>query len=98
MTPTRLTSITTRGVPGLPDVNVALQPVTALIGPRGSGKSRLLRAISWLLSGAPLLMSDLPAPQVSAELAPATGDDATAMRTIERGQAVFPGQPLPPVV
>ena len=99
MTAQRLASITTRGVPGLPDVDVALQPVTALIGPRGSGKSRLLRAISWLLSGAPMLMSDPPAPHVGAGLVPASGDDADAgPRTIERGQAVFPGPPLPPVV
>lgn len=95
MTALRLTSVSTRGVPGLPDVDVALQPVTALIGPRGSGKSSVLRAISWLLSGAPAKMSDPPTPHVMAELATVDGGER---RTIERGQAVFPGAPLPPVV
>jgi hypothetical protein len=53
MSAMRLASVSTRDVPGLPDVEVALQPVTALIGPRASGKSSLLRAVSWLLSGLP---------------------------------------------
>lgn len=45
-----------RGVPGLRDLEVQLGEVTALVGPRGAGKSRLLVAISWLLSGAPALV------------------------------------------
>lgn len=51
----RLTSLTTTAVPGLPDTRISLMPVTALVGPRGSGKSRILAAISWLLSGSPEL-------------------------------------------
>lgn len=96
VTTLRLTYVATRGVAGLPNIEVALQPMTALIGPRGSGKSRMLRAISWLLSGEPMLMSDPPAPHVVAELT--SGDGAPLTRTIERGQAVFPAHPLPPVI
>lgn len=88
-----LTSIRTRGVPGLPDLEVALQPVTALVGPRGSGKSRLLAAISWLLSGAPNLTGDQPLPEVSASLA---GEDRP--RTITRGPGDSPHPPLPSLV
>jgi predicted ATP-dependent endonuclease of OLD family len=51
----RLRSLSIRGVRGLPDVELALQPVTALIGPRGVGKSRVLAAIAWLLTGLPEL-------------------------------------------
>lgn len=40
----RLTSVTVRSLAGLPDLEVVLQPLTALIGPRGSGKSRLVLA------------------------------------------------------
>ncbi len=90
---TRLTSITTRGVPGLPDLKIALQPMTAVIGPRGAGKSRFLAAVAWLLSGEPAAMAELPAPDVSAVLAAADGE-----RRVARGQAVFPAEPLPPVL
>jgi len=47
-----------RGLRGLPDVSIAFQPITALIGPRGVGKSRLLAAISWLMTGSPDLSGD----------------------------------------
>lgn len=89
----RLTSISTQGVPGLPDIETRLEPVTALVGPRGSGKSRLLAAISWLLSGAPSLMSDPPAPRVTAEL-----EEPGGRRTVSRGQASFPDAPMPEVL
>ena len=89
----RLTSISTRGVPGLPDLDVALQPMTALIGPRGSGKSRLLSSISWLLSGAPTPMGGPPAPSISAQLERADGTV-----TISRGQAASPAGDLPEVI
>lgn len=89
----RLVSVSTRGVPGLPDVDVGLQPVTALIGPRGAGKSRLLAAISWLLSASPTMTADPPAPTVSALLKTLDGE-----RTITRGQAAFPAGTLPEVI
>jgi predicted ATPase len=54
----RLTSISVQGLRGLPGVEIALQPMTALIGPRGVGKSRLLAAVSWLLTGHPDLSGD----------------------------------------
>lgn len=50
-----LSRVAIRGVPGLRDLEIELGDVTALAGPRGSGKSRLLAAVSWLLSGAPAL-------------------------------------------
>src|SRR5690242_20083201 len=40
------------GVIGLPDLTLELGPVTALVGPRGAGKSQLLSAIAWLLGAA----------------------------------------------
>ncbi len=55
---TRLTSVSVQGLRGLPGVEVSLQPITALIGPRGVGKSRLLAAIAWLLTGSPDLSGD----------------------------------------
>lgn len=91
----RLASIATRGVPGLPDIDLALQPVTALIGPRGSGKSSLLRAIAWLLSGAPARDGEPQAPTVRAELSALDGGQR---RTIERGPTALPDHPLPHVV
>lgn len=91
----RLASISTKGVPGLPDIELALQPVTALIGPRGSGKSSLLRAVSWLLSERPAGVGDLPVPTVRAELVATDGGER---RKIERGPESFPGPPLPSVI
>jgi predicted ATP-dependent endonuclease of OLD family len=95
MTALRLASISTKGVPGLPDIQLALQPVTALIGPRGSGKSSLLRALSWLLSGQPTTVGDLPTPTVRAEL---VAMDGGARHKVERGPESVPAPPLPSVV
>src|SRR5688500_5748738 len=95
MTAMRLASIATRGVPGLPDIDLALQPVTALIGPRASGKSSLLRAVSWLLTGMPPSVGQVPVPTVRAELL-ATGGGQR--RKIERGASLEPESPLPQVV
>lgn len=95
MTALRLASISTHGVQGLPDLDLALQPVTALIGPRGSGKSSLLRAMSWLLSGTPSGVGESPTPKVRAEL---IGLDGGERRTIERSPKAFPADPLPEVV
>lgn len=50
-----LARVAVRGVSGLPDVHVEFGAVTALVGPRGAGKSRLLAAVSWLLTGVPAL-------------------------------------------
>jgi predicted ATPase len=36
----------------LPDLTLELGPMTALVGPRGAGKSQLLSAIAWLLGAA----------------------------------------------
>jgi hypothetical protein len=95
MTALRLASITTRGVPGLPDLELALQPVTALIGPRASGKSSLLRAVSWLLSGQPGNLGEPAMPTVKAELIATEGSER---RSIERGLGSTPAGPLPAVV
>src|SRR6478735_11614067 len=40
------------GLIGLPDLALELGSMTALIGPRGAGKSQLLSAIAWLLGAA----------------------------------------------
>jgi predicted ATPase len=40
------------GIIGLPDLTLELGPMTALVGPRGAGKSQLLSAIAWLLGAA----------------------------------------------
>ncbi len=92
----RLASISTQGVPGVLDIDLALQPVTALIGPRGSGKSSLLRAVSWLLSGSPTSVGQPPVPTVRANLVATTGGGQRQM--IERSPTAFPHDPLPPVV
>ena len=89
----RVRSVSTRGIAGLPDMTVGLQPVTAIIGPRGAGKSRLLSAISWLLSGTPALSNEVPEPEVTAEMEGSAGS-----RRITRGPADFPTGELPPVL
>jgi predicted ATPase len=87
-----LTGVTVRGIAGLADVEVGLQPMTAVIGARASGKSRLLAAISWLLSGRPAL--DSPAagasPEISGRLVTTHGT-----RTISRSRRSTPLPPLP---
>ena len=50
------------GVAGLPDLDLDLGPLAALVGPRGSGKSQLLSAIAWLIAGRPRLTSAAGAP------------------------------------
>lgn len=90
-------SLSVRGVRGLPEVEFALQPLTALIGPRGAGKSRVLASIAWLLTGSPDLTrpsqssATPPAPVVSAELETPTGRS-----TIERRRGALPEGDLPP--
>lgn len=49
-----LREVRIRGVPGLPDdLVVAFGDVTAVVGPRASGKSQLLSSIAWLLTADP---------------------------------------------
>jgi predicted ATPase len=50
------------GVAGLPDLDLDLGPLAALVGPRGSGKSQLLSAIAWLIAGRPRMISAVGAP------------------------------------
>ncbi|MGZ8800741.1 MAG: ATP-dependent nuclease [Aeromicrobium sp.] len=89
----RLASISIRDVAGLPDLDLALQPMTALIGPRAVGKSRLLAAISWLLTGEPGVASGAaPRPEVRAEI-----DSSGERRTISRGPKTHPAGKLPGV-
>lgn len=75
------------GVAGLPDVELELGPMAALVGPRGSGKSQLLASIAWLISGRPRIGSaGSPATIVSAEL-----DDG--VRLLRRPQAGLAFEP-----
>lgn len=52
-----LVGVAVAGVAGLPDLELDLGLMTALVGPRGSGKSQLLSAIAWLLTGRPRLVA-----------------------------------------
>jgi predicted ATP-dependent endonuclease of OLD family len=86
----RLALVSTRSLPGLPDVDVALEPVTALIGPRATGKSRLLWAISWLLSGEPSL-----GPVDSDMSVTAIIESDSGRRSISRGRGATPPADMP---
>jgi energy-coupling factor transporter ATP-binding protein EcfA2 len=91
----RLVSLRTFGVPGLPDSEIGLLPVTALVGARGSGKSRLLAAIAWLLTGAPELARPEDAAPVRVE---AVLEDEAGQRAIARDAHGTPIGSLPPTV
>ena len=67
---TLLTRLSTTGVAGLPDLDLALGPLTALIGPRGSGKSQLLGAVAWLVTKRPPIVpaANSDATRVSGEV------------------------------
>lgn len=101
MTATRLGSVSVRGLRGLPRIDIGLQPMTALIGPRGVGKSRLLAAIAWLLTGWPDLGSELPEsaapPTVRASGLQVSGvlDTPPGPVNIERRPGAAPETPLP---
>lgn len=86
-----LSEIVTSGVPGLPDTRVPLRPVTALIGPRASGKSRVLASIAWLLTGRPALH----ARQRASTYAVSGVLDGTHPRNISRRPGEPPAPPLP---
>jgi predicted ATP-dependent endonuclease of OLD family len=75
----RLRSLSIRHLRGLPNVDIGLQPLTALIGPRGVGKSRVLAAVAWLMTGMPDLGS-ANALEVTAELETPEGDRSITRR------------------
>jgi predicted ATP-dependent endonuclease of OLD family len=79
-----------QGVPGLADATIELQPMTALIGPRAVGKSRVLDGLAWLISGEPRLDGDGVA--VRADL-----EETAGTRRILRSARVEPEAPLPPL-
>ena len=63
-----LVRVAASGVPGLPDLELDLGAITALVGPRGSGKSQLLATIAWLLTGQPTIAPKAHPVRVSGEL------------------------------
>lgn len=68
-----LVRVVAEGVPGLPAVDLGIGAVTALVGPRGSGKSQLLGSIAWLLKGRPSIAPAGAAVRVSGQLDGTTG-------------------------
>ena len=66
----RLVRVTVAGVAGLPELDLELGPMTALVGKRGSGKSQLLASIAWLVTGRPRIVpaADAAATVVSGDL------------------------------
>lgn len=94
-----LAGVAVAGVAGLPDLEIELGPVTALVGPRGSGKSQLLSAIAWLLAGHPAnARADLPVPaHVSGELG-VNGHRSSFVRTPGGGLAARPDTQTPPTL
>lgn len=88
----RLSSLSVHDMPGMPAVDIPLWPVTALVGPRATGKSRLLTAIAWLLTGdSPVAALD--GARVSAELV-SLADNSKTQR-ITRGPKERPHVELP---
>lgn len=95
--PGRLRRVVASGVPGLPDIDLELGPITALVGPRGSGKSQLLGAVSWLLTGRTGVGPGDASVRVSGELAGSAGR-LRFRRTPAAGLVFEPGSnavPLP---
>ncbi len=90
-----LTRIAATGVAGLPDLELELGPVTALVGPRGSGKSQLLGAIAWLLAGGTNPASAGRRAQVSGTLR--AGDASWRLVGTEAGPVGDDQAPLPPL-
>jgi energy-coupling factor transporter ATP-binding protein EcfA2 len=74
------------GAPGCRPWSFDLGPLTALVGPRGSGKSQLMSAIAWLVTGRPRLIPAVDAPdtQVAGELV-VDGQVARVARSPEAG-------------
>jgi predicted ATPase len=100
-TTTRLTSVSVNGLRGLPGIEIALQPITALIGPRGVGKSRILAAIAWLLTGYPDLSGETfggepPVVRASGLRVSATLLTGSKQRSIHRQPGGSPPASVPP--
>lgn len=87
------------GVTGLPAVELDLGPLTALVGPRGSGKSQLLAAIAWLVSGRPRIIPAVSAPvtRVAGELV-VDGQVARVARSPGAGLVWEPPRPQRPAL
>lgn len=79
-----LVRVTAAGVPGLPEVELDLGAVTAIVGPRGSGKSQLLGAIAWLVAGQPPIGGTANSTRVAGRLR-ARGRSVRIVRTSEGG-------------
>ena len=87
-----LSRVAVAGVPGLPDIDVELGAVTALVGPRGSGKSQLLRSVAWLLMSRPAVAPADVSPRISGVLR-ANGSDIRFERTPDDGLRVEGDRP-----
>lgn len=86
------------GVVGLPDLDLEIGPLTALVGPRGSGKSQLLASVAWLLTGRPAVAPAGTSIRVSGELG-GNGGLVRFTRTDESRitfESGTPAAPLPP--
>lgn len=84
-----LIRVAAAGVPGLPEVELDLGAITALVGPRGSGKSQLLASIAWLLTGGPAVAPAGVPVRVTAELR-GTGGSVRVIRTGDAGLVFLP--------
>ena len=63
-----LARVAAADVPGIPDLDLELGAVTALVGPQGSGKSQLLSSVAWLLTGRPAVAPAVASPRISGVL------------------------------
>ena len=109
--PQWFTSLSLRGVEGVADMELVLHRLTALVGPRGIGKSTALLAVAWLLDGGPDLdgyfrgatvSADLTGPGGSRRISRAPGDapvrsDAMPAVTFMAAQARVPAPPDAPI-
>ena len=87
-----LSRVAAAGVPGLPDIDLELGAVTALVGPRGSGKSQFLRSVAWLLTDRPALAPADVSPRISGVLR-ANGSGIRFERTRAHGLRVEADRP-----
>lgn len=95
----RLVRVAVVGVAGLSELDVELRPITALVGPRGSGKSQLLASIAWLVTGRPSIVTAAGAAStiVSGELR-VDGRAVRVARTREGGLSRAPAGSAPVVL
>jgi ABC-type iron transport system FetAB ATPase subunit len=89
-----LAHVSVAGVAGLPDLELEIGPITALVGPRGSGKSQLLASIAWLVSGRPSIVpaGERTVATVSADLR-IGGESASVVRKPGRPLSFGPSRP-----